>query len=163
MTPSTPQEIIGKSLANKDMKPLLLGAPGYRFRSRWSPAPDTDLTELLGEVHVLPAEQDRRAAKDLILTAAYQIVDTYEGVVPVATLILIEAVRRSGAQAILGLPLEDLAEKLRLSICAHHARLKSDKSGEGAQWPDGLAGDLRRLSGNSQRYGGPAFMPAFPS
>lgn len=35
---NVPDEIVAKSLANNEMKPLLLGAAGYQYRSGWLPS-----------------------------------------------------------------------------------------------------------------------------
>ena len=57
----------------------------------------------------------------------------------------------------LGLPLESIAAELRQSIRVFRFRLEKDRTGVGAEWQDGLFGDLRRLSRNTEGVGGPSF------
>lgn len=154
---SDPDALAKKAVESGEIDRLLLAAPEYQFRSRWSPAPgETDLTELLVPMYRLPDHAKVRAE---LLSALYRIMGEYEGLVPVASTILFEVGERKDGRP-LGLPIEDLAEKLSQSVEKYRVRLSHDKrASEGAdQWPDGLYGELKRLSRNSQSYGGPGFV-----
>jgi hypothetical protein len=158
MTTTDPETIVRAALAKDELDKLLLGAPEYQYRSRYSPAPgNTDLTELLSVIYDCFDAKAMETAKERLLKALYSFCDTYEGMDAVSTCILFETVRKSGGRPILGLPLEDLATRLQATIQAFEPRLRADKSGGGRHWPDGMLGDLRRLSLNTERYGGPPF------
>lgn len=158
MTAADPKEIVSTALAKGEMDKLLLGMPGYQYRSKYSPAPgNTDLTELLAVIYDRLDPRMRDAAKDALQRALYALSGSYEGIDPISTCILLEAVRGSDGRLNLGLPIEDLAEKLHATIRTFETRLRADTSGGGRDWPDGLLGDLRRLSRNTQKYGGPPF------
>lgn len=158
MIATNPRDIVNTALAKGELDKLLLGAPEYQYRSRFSPAPgDTDLTELLAVIYDGLDPQTREAAKDALVKALYALSGTYEGIDAISTCILFETGQKFDRRPPLGLPLEDLAMKLQATIRAFEPRLRADKSGGGRDWPDGLLGDLRRLSRNTEKYGGPAF------
>jgi hypothetical protein len=148
--------IVTTAIAKGELDQLLLGTAEYRYRSRWSPAPVTDLTELLGVVYERWSAEERDHARDQLAKALDSIVGTYDGLRPVASCILLETMYRVENKS-LGLPLEDIAAKLRRSIDQFRSRLANDNTGEGAEWPDGRIGEFRRLSRNTAKRGGPSF------
>lgn len=151
-------EIVSSALSKGELGKLLMGTPEYQFRSKFSPAQtDSDLTELLAVIYDGLDAQKREAARDALEKALLALADTYEGIEPLATCILLESLRRSDGRPTFGLPINDLAKKLQATIRKFDDRLRSDKSGGGRDWPDGLLGDMRRLSRNTERYGGPSF------
>ena len=152
------QELVRKALEKDELDLLLLGKPEYQFLPKWSPASsDTDVIALLEALYYCTEQYTQAVLRDHLLNAINKIVWTYEGLDPVVCCILSEMVRRSEGRPSLGLPLEEIASDLRQSIRIFSFRLEKDKTGEGAQWPDGLLGDLRRLSRNVQNLGGPSF------
>jgi hypothetical protein len=158
MVTSTPHEIVKAALAKGELDRLLLGAPEYQYRSKYSPAPgNTDLTELLGVIYDGLDGEERRKATDALVKALEEIGGTYAGIDALATCILVESVRRSSGRPPLGLPLGDLAARLEATIRVFEPRLRADLSGGGQGWPDGVLGDLRRISRNTEKYGGPPF------
>lgn len=158
MAANNPIDIVNVALAKGEIEKLLLGTPEYQYRSRLSPAPgNTDLTELLAVIYDGLDPQSREAAKDALVKGLYSLSETYEGIDAVATCILIESLRKSNGRSLLGLPIDDLAERLRVTIRAFEPRLRADKGGAGRDWPDGLLGDLRRLSRITENLGGPSF------
>jgi hypothetical protein len=153
-----PKEIVDKALERDELDLLLLGKSEYQFFDRWSSSPyNTDLVAILDALYRFAGEDQREQIKKRLLGAIKKIVDTYEGLVPVAGCILLESGRRSENRPTLGLPLKEIAAELMQSIRLFSFRLEKDKTGVGAQWPDGLLGDLRRLSKNTERVGGPSF------
>ena len=158
MITSTPKEIARAALAKGELDKLLLGSPEYQYRSRFSPAPgNTDLTELLAGIYDGLEPQAKELAKNAMLKAFNSLDGVYEGIEAIAACILFETGRKCDGRPTLGLPLDDLAAKLQATIRKFESRLRADKSGGGANWPDGLLGDLRRLSRNTEKYGGPSF------
>ncbi len=161
MTTADPIAMITEAAAKGELIKLLLGEPGYRYLPKGSPAPgDTDLAAVIGVLYDFTPESERTHVRDEMLKALNAIVSTYQGIEPVASSILLESLRKMRNRPRLGLPLDDLATKLYDSISAFADRLKSDKSGIGAGWPDGRLGELRRLSKNTVDLGGPSFCGA---
>ena len=155
---SDPKLILQKAIEKGELIQLLLGAPEYCYRSRWSPAPgNTDLTELLGFMFHERDLAKKRQWRDDLLKALNLIVETYEGLDPVATCILMESLHIARYRQALGLPLDDLAKKLHKGIMQFRERLELDRSGLGDQWSDGMLGEFRRLSKNTVELGGPSF------
>ncbi|MEN6449431.1 MAG: hypothetical protein ABFC96_02985 [Thermoguttaceae bacterium] len=152
------QEIVRKAIERDEVDLLLLGKPGYKFLPKWSPAPgDTDLTALLSALRGLVGKYPHGEIRDLLYRAIRKIVGTYEGLDPVACCLICEAVNRSEGKSSFELPVDEIAAELRQSIMAFRSRLERDKTGFGAEWPDGMLGDLRRLSRNTEHKGGPSF------
>ncbi len=157
MNRAHPDDIVRAALKNGEIEDLLLGAPEYQFRSKYSPAPgNTDLTELLDAIYRLDP-QSRELAKAALVKALFSLSGRYEGIDAIASCILFEAGCRSTRSSPLGLPIEELAVKLRATIQSFAQRLRVDKTGGGDAWPDGRLGDLRRRSRNTEDDGGPPF------
>ncbi len=166
MPERTPEEIVRSALEQDELDLLLLGSPAYRFLPKGSPAPgDTDLIELLTVLYRLIGQYPREVLKLHLYRAIKKIVESYDGLDPVAACIFYESYARCPVDSFgrpksgepLGLPLEEVAGELRQSIRVFSIRLEKDKSGGGAGWPDGRLGDMRRLSKNTTRVGGPSF------
>lgn len=156
--PSTPAQIAMMAIERGEMEKLLLGSPEYRYRSRHSPSPgSTDLTEVLAPLY--DAEDAlRERARDQIVNALCSLSCAYEGIDPMVTLLVIEAMRKSSGRRTLEIPLHILAGHLRRAVETHRHRLMTDRSGGGADWPDGMLGEMKRLSRIVVDYGGPAFI-----
>lgn len=153
-----PSEIVRTALAKGELEKLILGAPEYQYRSRFSPAPgNTDLTELLAVVYDGLDSQAGELATVALIKALYSVVNTYEGIDAVSTCILFETGRKFDGKQPLGLPLDDLAARLQATIRTFEPQLRVDKSGGGQHWPDGRLGEFRRLSRNTVSLGGPSF------
>lgn len=147
--------LISTALNTGEIDQLLLGVPKYAYRSRFVPCPrDSDIVEFLqvmvNEVNTVKL----RTELDRVLN---RMVDTYEGVFPVASCILFETARRSRGETTLNLDTHALAAALSNTIDRFRDRLAIDFSFEGANWPDGQLGDLRRLSRVTASLGGPTF------
>ena len=96
----------------------------------------------------------------VVLKVVHEDLDaSQDGLVPVATCLLIEILRQSKNRNPLGLPVSYITRRLKDSIDEFRVRLSSDFSGYGAQWQDGLLGELRHLSGLVRRRGGIEFEP----
>jgi hypothetical protein len=158
MTTTDPVEMIKEAVAKGELVKLLLGEPGYCYLPKGSPAPgNTDLAAVIGVLYDFMPEADRPRVRDEMVKALSTIVSRYEGLEPVASSILLESLRKMRNRTPFGLPLDDLAVKLRESINAFADRLREDRSGIGASWADGRLGELRRLSRNTVDLGGPSF------
>lgn len=118
---------------------------------------DTDLVDLLSALYELVEPTNARQVWTQYHKAILNLVDEYDGLIPVAVCIALEALRRKTQRVVLDLPLEDLARRLWTSIEQHRDRLRSDRRGPGAQWPDGLLGELRHLSQVTVDADGPRF------
>jgi hypothetical protein len=160
------QELVRNALEKDELDLLLLGKPEYQYLPKWSPSPyNTDVATLLDVLYHLVGQYPRDQIRERLYGAIKKVVATYEGVYPVAGCILLESSAQSpvdllgqaNRQNAIGLPLEEIANELRASIERFKSRLAGDKSGDGWKWPDGLLGDLRRLSKNTKRLGGPSF------
>ena len=153
-----PDRIVRTAAQKGELDKLLLGSQEYCYRPPWSPAPgNTDLTELLAVLYDRWDPADKEHVQEQIARAVYAIVGTYQGIEPVAMCVLLESLRTARGKPSLGLPLDDITAKLRASIDTFSERLRADKGGGGANWPDGRLGDLRRLSRNTEDLGGPSF------
>src|SRR5579859_1844523 len=153
-----PHRLAKEAVESRQVDKLLLGAPEYQYLPKWSPSPsNTDLTELLSAMYV---QENTEQVKTELLRALRSIMTEYDGLVPVATVILFESVRKARGDRHLGLPLLELAESLSKSIEVYRDCLcRVKRASEGADmWPDGLYGELRRLSRNTEKRGGPSFL-----
>jgi hypothetical protein len=153
-----PNDIVRTALDKDELDLLLLGSPEYQFFDRWSGSPyNTDLASLLHALYLLSENGQEVRVRDSLLAAIKKIVDTYDGLLPVASCILFESGRQIRDEYTLELPLLDIAGELRQQIRVFAFRLMEDRSGVGAEWSDGRLGDLRRLSKNTVERGGPSF------
>lgn len=158
MMASDPDTIVKEALKKGELDKLLLGAPEYCYLPNGSPAPgDTDLAALIGTLYAHTTISEKQLIRDEMLKVLNTIVDSYEGLEPVAACILLESLQKIRNRSSFGLPLDDLAAKLRTSINAFADHLETDWSGAGASWHDGRLGELRRLSRNTVDLGGPSF------
>jgi hypothetical protein len=96
-------------------------------------------------------------AKEQMNSALRGMAGKYDALVAVATIILIETLRLKRGRSALGIQVKELASLLAKSISINNDRLSRDKTGSGAECPDGLLGELRRLSNNTVNLGGPSF------
>ena len=155
---ANPIFIIKDALSIGELDKMLLGEPGYCYVPKFSPASGrTDLAALIVALYDDMSVCDRAKIREEMLRALNKFVQTYEGLEPVAGCILIESLRRAQELPALDLPLDELAAKLQKYIGVFAERLKADKEGVGATWPDGRLGEIRRLSRNTRDCGGPTF------
>jgi len=151
-----PEALLRRALKHGRLAQVLLGAPGYRYLPRYTmSAGHTDLPALLDVYYSLDNEYSRQELGKRLNEAIVTAMERYEGIVAAACCILCEVVTPDNKR--LGLDLDGLAISLRGMIAYNALRLRSDKSGGGRNWPDGLLGDLRRLSRNTVERGGPPF------
>ena len=127
MKTSTPQEIVKAALANGELDKLLLGAPAYQYRSKYSPAPgNRDLTELLAVIYEGLDAGDGRTAKNAMTKALDSLEGAYNGIEAITACILFETGRKFDGRPAPGLHLDRLAMKLGASIRKFEARLRVD-------------------------------------
>lgn len=158
MTQNSPDAIVRRALEQNELSLLLLGANEYQYFDRWvGHADNTNLPELLSSLYGFISDEGREIIRDRLLLAINEIIESYEGLFPVATCILFESSHRSENQPTLGLPLDELAEVLRQKVREFGFKLEKDKTGPGFNWPRGRLDDMRRLSKNTVRLGGPSF------
>lgn len=150
------EDLIRTALAKRQVEELLLGNDPYAYLPPYSPAVGpTDLAEVLRILYEACLPEMTTQVRELMVPALESLVERYEGLDAVATCILKETSNRSRSGPTIGLPVEDLAKRLRHSIAIYKERLTADKSGEGAEWPDGMVGMFRRLSRRVVELGGP--------
>lgn len=155
---STPEEIVKRALDRDALAELLLGAPDYAYLPTYSPMAEvTDLTILLGVLRNENLGYSQAEVRSRLEKAVKTIVTEYEGIIPVATVLLLEALHQSKGRPSFELPLEPIAEDLRRSIDRFRFRLIQDRTGDGWQYLDGSLGELRRLSKITEELGGPKF------
>ena len=152
-------QILEDAVMKSEMDLLLLGKHPYTYLPRRSPSTgSTDLAELLRVAYECWPVGDRNRLVASLTDAINKLVSSYDGLVPVATCLLIEILRQSKNRNPLGLPVSYITRRLKDSIDEFRVRLSSDFSGYGAQWQDGLLGELRHLSGLVRRRGGIEFV-----
>jgi hypothetical protein len=155
---ASPDKIVRKALDRGELDLLLLGVPKYQYFDRWSGCPyNTDHPSLLSALYLLAENGQEVRIRDSLIAAIKKIIDTYDGLLPVAACILYESGQQFNDKYTLGLPLLDIASELRQQITVFSFRLIDDRSGVGAEWPNGRLGDFRRLSKNTVENGGPLF------
>ena len=154
---SSVARIVSTAVERGELEALLLGHPAYWYRSKYSPAAQSDITELLSELYRAADFDINSQTGRAFVQALQSIASSYDGIVPLASCILYETMQvRKGSQ--LGLPLHSLCAQLSALISQHSVRLRDDKSGEGADYPDGMLGELRRLNEVTVSCGGPSFL-----
>ena len=153
-----PKALVHSALESGEFLRLLMGEPEYRYMPPRSLSPwDTDLTVLLDVIYDCDDPVVRALAKRELTYAAREAVERYRGLIPVAICVLVESAKKVRGRE-LGLPVAELAGSLRKGIVIHASQLSCDYTGGGAMWPDGLLGELRRLSQNCAAAGGPSFV-----
>jgi len=153
----SPEKIVRKALKRDELALLLLGKPKYQYLPYWSPAPgNTCIVSLLSALRDLvrdyPKDYPCEEIRNRLNQAIKKIVNIYEGIDPVVTCLVFESRRRP-----FGLPMDEIAADLKQSIRVFSFRLEKDRTGEGAQYPDGQLGNFRRLSEVAESLGGPSF------
>lgn len=154
-----PKDIVLKALSNKALSSLLLGEPEYCYLPKWSPSStNTDITVLWEALHDIAIESPSYDISDLVLEVVESIVRKYEGIRPVASILLMESSRKDDGRQVFDLPLDKIAQSLKKTIEKYKDKLMCDKNGEGWSYSDGLYGDLKRLNQNTIELGGPGFI-----
>ena len=170
MPRSVVRDIVDMAVSKDTFDLLLLGKAEYRCFSldsamRSGNPYDNDLGEVLDELYRYARRNPEENIGERLLAGMMKIVDTYEGLTALAQGILFEAFAMSRVDDFgqskpnrgLGFPLDGIAEELKRSIQVFSSRLMNDRAGVGEEWPDGVLGDLRRLSRNTESVGGPRF------
>lgn len=159
MSQTNTLKLVKKAFKAQKLDRLLLGNRGNQVLPPRSPAlGNTDLAfvfqVIYDHLHEFPLEDLRQSLVDAI----YSIVECYEGIEPAAVCILMECLKTSPNRTPIGLPLDEIAERVRHCIETHRVQLVQDQTGIGFGWPDGRMRDLRRISGIIAKNGGPAFV-----
>ena len=159
MTDTKPRQIVESAISANALRDLLLGRAPYRYLPAGSPAPgETDLAVLLASLYDEVREVDRERLRAIYQSALESVLETEEGIGPVAYAVVFEALRKARKRAPMDLALGELAEKLRCAIDIHRDTLMRDFSGAGRGWANGWLGELGRLSVLSEELQGPSFM-----
>lgn len=149
-------ELVNQALERDELDKLILGTPEYRYLPARSPSPwNTDIALILSVLYDWIYSNPIVGEKKME-SALTHIVQMPQGIIPVALCILFEVVRNSNNRGV-RLPLDELSQKLHNSILENKSRLQMDRRGPAIQWRDGMLGELRRLSKNSKKRGGPCF------
>ncbi len=152
-------ELTCRAVERDEIDKLLLGLPPYGYVPKHSSsATSTDLTVILSNgLYVFAREHPEENLSTRLQGVLSKLVRAYEGIPVVASIILSETVAQSRDQTPFDIDLKSLAQALREAIDVHREVLRQDRTGEGWSWTDGRLGDLRNLSKNTVRLGGPSF------
>lgn len=152
---SNPIDLVKTAVAKGELDRMLLGEPQYWFQSKYSYAPGpTDVSSLIDAIYICTDDIDILSIRSEYIRALWAIVEKYEGIDAVSSAIFTEAYHRREQRLVLGIPLEELAERLRSTIARGEDRLLSAPSWIG--FPSRFQ-DIRQLSHTTTEYGGPAF------
>lgn len=150
------ESLVRNAIDQDELHELILGKPGFEHVPKYSPTPwETDHTAVLSRLAIFCADSEVSQRVD---RAVAELAQSYVGLVPAAICYLYEMVARRRNLARLGLDLSGLGAKLRSSAMAHRSELEVDRTGAGAQWPDGLYGELRHLNATCVELGGEPFL-----
>lgn len=149
------EKIVTQAIMHNDFEKLILGEGEYHFSPFYSPTDGHDLTLIHDELSKR-AKGNKQIAVQMN-AAIMKMIDRYECLVSIAICILCEALGKSKYNTNIGLPLEEISNSLARSIVFYKETLIQDKSGPGSQFDDGMYGELKRISNNTQKYGGPDF------
>ena len=151
----SPDEIVDLALKRGELDKLLLGYPEYCYIPRFSPCPEN--TEIITLIDALCRREDYEEYRQKLIETIFSIVDTYEGIYPVADCLFYETARLLDKRKTLGLPLEEITLSLRKTIKRFQDRLIADKTGGGMGHPNGRYGNLQGISSVVQNDGGMPF------
>lgn len=148
--------LVESAIENDELHELILGKPGYEYLPKFSPSSwETDQPTVLTR---LAARCSDPQIAQQVSRSIRELAQTYEGVVPAAICYLFESVARRKNGARLGLELAELGPLIRATAAAHREELETDSTGPGAEWPDGLYGELRHLNTTCIELGGEGYM-----
>ena len=139
---------------------FLLGEAPYNLKSRRSPSDGpNDITESWDALSEVARAKPEWNIDHKIPELLRRISDNKSGMNVIAGVIICETIARRDHNSAFTFDILELAQLLRTAIRRQWHDLKTDRSGEGKQWHDGLLGMFRRLSKNIASLGGPAFFP----
>ncbi|MFN3522599.1 MAG: hypothetical protein ACK4YQ_10140 [Phenylobacterium sp.] len=162
MTQAQPtlNERVARAVAERNMAGLLLGEADYAFLPPGSPSPGkTDLALVLSALYALAHSGEGDDVRRQVEDALHVLLLGRGGeeLGAVAYVLLFEALRTRRGDHALGLPSHEIAAQLSMQIQRHASTLAADRSGAGANWPNGWVGELQRLSRLTVEVGGPGF------
>ena len=155
---SNQHELIRIAFERKEFDKILRQCPEYCYKSRFSLSPDkTDIGEMLNAMYYDMQIYTREALCEQLSEAIYKSMDCYEAIGSIATCILYETLSIEDKTPIFGLPLREITLLFRKAIKRFQDRLKSDKSGRGARYEDGMYESLSNRSRTVVQHGGMPF------
>ena len=156
----TPLDLVEEAVGKHELESLFLGEGQYAYLPKFSPsAHHTDLAVLLTDgVYEYAKQHKDMQFVESVSNALLSLAGQLRGVVSVASVIVVETLRQTKSDSPLVLDLSVLSTQLRKTISEHRSELVQDKQGVGAQWPDGVLGELKNLNATCTELGGPAFM-----
>lgn len=160
-TAGSPVDLARRALLTGEVEQLLVGSPPYVIRHRFSSSTTPTDLPLLFDQGIYPLASDLGAGplRDSIMVAIPKLTATNAGILALAFVVLLEAMRRARGAFSLELDLSVLALALRSAIEERWEALANDSSLGGGAWSDGLLGELHRIAVNSARFGAPPFFP----
>ncbi|NQZ60001.1 MAG: hypothetical protein HRT88_21315 [Lentisphaeraceae bacterium] len=154
---NTVKDLVQKAFLKRDLDKLLLGEKPYRYVPKYSPAINVDIAQLIDlGFYMMDKEYLEKFSDDLektLLTLAQK----YEGLIPVASVLLLESYSRGKEESPFVFDLKPIARELNNSIYKFEKSLIVDKSGYGQGWKDGLYGELKCKARKTIECGGPNF------
>ena len=153
-----PVILVRTALKRGEFTAMLLGEDKYQCRPKYSMSPwKTDIGDLLEPFYSRMPEYDLALKCSILMKSIAEIVSTYDGIVPVAYCLLFELEKRTNNKSGFGLPIEEIAEKLRKTIITYGERLVFDNTEGGSGCPHGRYDYLCHLSRLCEKKGCPPF------
>ena len=151
------KKITEQAFEREELDKLLLGEKPYKYVPKYSPAIDTDLALLIENGFYAIAPQELVRFSHDLSRALMKLAKDYIGIVPVASIIMLESHGRKENQSPLMFDLLPIARQLEKTICKYSKKLKQDKSGYGATWDNGLYDEVRNKAEITVEFNGPDF------
>lgn len=156
---STTYLLTERAFLKGELDKLLLGEEDYAYVPKYSPAIRTDWTRIIPYgVYEYHNENPDSGFLEMLLETLFRMVKSYDGIVPVAYVILTECSEREDGVSPFSFDLAPLAIELNKSIHKYFERLSLDRNKEGFCWEDGLLGELRCICKKTIDCGGPDFL-----
>jgi hypothetical protein len=154
-------EIAAKAIEGGFIRELLLGEEGFSFAPKFSPSDlPTDLAVVLPDgVYRYAEEKPKSGLKNRIDAALRTFTESALEVTTFALVVYFESDRRFKGKSHLGLDLDSLASILKAAIVRNRKDFEREQGFGGLGFPDGVAGNLRRLSNMTKGAAGPGFFP----
>lgn len=157
----TAYELTLKAVKSNELDKLLLGISPYACLPKWSPSPaNTDITYIYrrGICEYANRYLDEEFSS-LLEEALERLAKNYEGIVPVASIIYMEASDRSkGRSSNLNIDIQKLSKILQASIHRNSQKLLMDDSPLSKGRKYGLLGYLEYLNELVFEHDGPGFL-----
>lgn len=154
-------DLTRKAAEGGAIRELLLGEGGFAFIPKFSPSDlATDLAVVLPDgVYPYAERNPQFPMRERMDDTLRKFTGTALEITSFALVVFFESQRRYQGKSHLGLDLDSLSGVLKGAIDRQRHELEREQSFGGRGYPDGVVGNLRRLSGMTETSGGPSFFP----